>query len=807
MNRNAPSAAACAAATGFIALAAIVCISPIPVAATQTDTPPAFSNRLANESSPYLLLHAHNPVDWYPWGEEAFAKARREDKPIFLSVGYSTCYWCHVMEREVFADPEIAALMNQWFVNIKVDREERPDVDQIYMMATQLLSRHGGWPNSVFMTPQLKPFYAGTYFPPEDKYGRPGFPRVLRGLHEYWEANRGETEATAQRLTDAIREHQAGGSAPPQQPDSTIVTSAVAATVERYDATHGGFGGAPKFPPSMRLDLLMDRRVADREQRAAGIVAHTLRAMANGGIYDQVGGGFHRYATDIRWRVPHFEKMLYNQAQLARAYARAYALSGEEQWRFVVADIFRYVAREMTSPDGAFYSALDAETETVEGKYYVWSEEEIYAVLGPEDAELFFDLYQLAPMPEGEGGVVFRHGDFDRVAEERNMTRTVLDQRVEELRALLRSARDERTYPLLDDKILTSWNGMMIAAYAEAAAVFDNDDYRRTAERAARFIADRLISSSGAIRRVYRNDVAKQRGFLDDYAYYAQGLMALHEATGDDAWLTQARQVSDEMIARFWDPASAGFHYSEGGSDLIARSKNGADSALPSANAVATLSLLQLARASGDGGYRERAAENLRVFGGAMRANPAAFMTMTAAAVEYLAHDQKGHATATEVDELMLWETGPAAPTATAVPPLPQTIVDVTVTAGSQTVQRGASTALEVALDIAAGWHLNANPASSDWLIPTSLIANSDLPVLLTDVSYPPGKPVFLRALDETLSVYDGTVVLTGQVAAKPEAGPAEEGELRLLLQYQACDDHRCLAPATVSRIVRLAVE
>ena len=362
------------------------------------------ANRLQHETSPYLLLHAHNPVDWYPWGPEAHARARAEDKPIFLSVGYSTCYWCHVMERKVFSDPEIAATMNEWYINIKVDREERPDLDQIYMTATNLVSR-GGWPNSLFLTPELKPFFAGTYFPPEDALGRPGFPRVLEGLHEYWVERRDEVERTAEELTAAIRRIQTEQQAPPADPDTALVNRAEAEILARYDATNGGFGGAPKFPPSMRLEFLLDAWEHEGDKRALEVVEHTLAVMANGGIYDHVGGGFHRYSTDALWHVPHFEKMLYNQAQLVRVYARAYALTGDERWRFVVEDILRYVDREMTSPEGAFYSALDAETETVEGKYYVWTKEEIRAVLGDEDGDVFFAVYDLAPMHECEGGV------------------------------------------------------------------------------------------------------------------------------------------------------------------------------------------------------------------------------------------------------------------------------------------------------------------------------------------------------------------------------------------------------------------
>ncbi len=365
-----------------------------------------YSNKLVGETSPYLLLHAHNPVDWHPWGKEALARAKAEDKPIFLSVGYSTCYWCHVMERLVFSDPQIAALMNEDFINIKVDREERPDIDRIYMKATQLITQHGGWPNSIFLTPGLQPFFAGTYFPPEDAHGRPSFPRVLGIMQQHWRDERGKVLEIAAELTAAIRKMESGREMVAMAPDSVLVVRVLAAIQERYDAINGGFGGAPKFPPGMRLELLMADVERFEKGAAPQIVLHTLAQMARGGIYDQMGGGFHRYSTDAEWQVPHFEKMLYNQAQLVRLYLRAYELTEEPRWRFVAQDIFRFVAREMTATDGAFYSALDAETEAEEGKYYVWTEEELAVVLGAE-AELFWTVYGLAPMPEGEGQVLF----------------------------------------------------------------------------------------------------------------------------------------------------------------------------------------------------------------------------------------------------------------------------------------------------------------------------------------------------------------------------------------------------------------
>ena len=694
----------------------------------------------------------------------------------------------------MFADPEIAALMNQWFVNVKVDREERPDIDRIYMTATRMLTRHGGWPNSVFLTPELEPFYAGTYFPPEDRYGRPGFPSLLLTLRHHWLDSREQVDETADQVAAAIRGHLSAGPAPPRDPDTTLVLAAADAILDRYDGTNGGFGGAPKFPPSIDLEFLMHPWVAERRGKAASVVDHTLRAMADGGICDQVGGGFHRYATDARWRVPHFEKMLYNQAQLARLYTRAFSLTSDERWRLVAEDILRFVDREMTSPEGPFYSALDAETETVEGKYYIWTEAEIRDLLGPEQARLFFEIHGLAPMPEGHEQVVFRRGDAGGTAAEKGWSEGDLAARLEPLRASLRKARNEREYPLLDDKIITSWNGMMIVACAEAAAAFDDSRYRLRAEKAARFLLGRMRSKSGELKRVYRNETARQRAFLEDYAFLAEGLLALHRATGEEQWLVEARGICDEMIVRFRDP-EGGFFFSEGGADLIARSTTGTDSALPSPNAVAAICLLQVARETGDSSYRDLAAGILRLFGGAAAASPAAHTHLAAAAADYLA----GGREAAEPTGQGLPARGPGEA------PLQPEILALETSPAELRLKPGGSAGFRLVLRLADGWHVNSNPASNDWLIPTSLIANSDLPVRLASVDYPAGRPLYLEALGETLSVYGGGTGLSGTVDAGAAAGAS--GELRLLLQYQACDDSRCLPPAEISRTLPLTVE
>ncbi|HIG53268.1 MAG TPA: DUF255 domain-containing protein [Candidatus Latescibacteria bacterium] len=746
-----------------------------------------YSNKLVGETSPYLLLHAHNPVDWYPWGEEALARAKAEDKPIFLSVGYSTCYWCHVMERLVFSDPQIAALMNEDFINIKVDREERPDIDRIYMKATQLITQHGGWPNSVFLTPDLQPFFAGTYFPPEDAHGRPSFPRVLGIMQQHWRDERGKVLEIAAELTAAIREMESGREMVAMAPDSVLVVRVLAAIQGRYDAINGGFGGAPKFPPGMRLELLMADVERFEKGAAPQIVLHTLAQMARGGIYDQMGGGFHRYSTDAEWQVPHFEKMLYNQAQLVRLYLRAYELTEEPRWRFVAQDIFRFVAREMTAPDGAFYSALDAETEAEEGKYYVWTEEELAAVLG-EDAELFWTVYGLAPMPEGEGQVLFVETSWAAAAVELELDEEQLRRRIEPLRQRLLAARSKRIYPLLDDKVLTAWNGLMIEAYARGFEVLGEAEYRRAAERAADFVLQRLRREDGGLSRVHRLGASQHRGYLNDYAFLMRGLTVLHRATGEQRWLQAAQELSGEMVARFWDQEAGGLFFAEAGGELIVRSKGAQDSALPSGNAVAAHALLDLAELTGEVRYRNRAAQILHAFGGGMRAQPSASVHLAAAAERYLRSASVRVSLPAVAEAVMV-----------------DSLVGIRVELPTSPLIAGETFAVTVHLTVREGWHINANPPSGDSLIPTSLTVNADLPLGFGGVRYPAGQDYIFPALAETLSVYEGEVTLWADLLL-PEKAAGTAGDLRLLVQYQACDDARCLPPAELSRSVRLVV-
>ena len=780
---------AVAVATGLVLTSAAVATSP--------DT--TGSNRLADETSPYLLLHAHNPVDWYPWGPEALERARAEARPIFLSIGYSTCYWCHVMEREVFCDPEIAALMNQWFINIKVDREERPDLDRIYMAATQLLSGRGGWPNSVFLTPDLQPFFAGTYFPPTDQSGRPGFPRVLEAMHHAWTERRDDVEDVAGRLTASIRQAESQAT-PPRDLEAGMLAAVVEQLEARYDGTYGGFGGAPKFPPAIRLELLLQVAVDGGGGAARRIVDHTLQAMARGGIHDHVGGGFHRYATDAQWRVPHFEKMLYNQAQMLRLYARAFRVTGDERWRRVALGILAFVRREMTSPQGAYYSAVDAESEHVEGKYYTWSEAQVRAALGDASADTLLAVYGLEPVPEGEGGALFQRRALAAAAADLDTSIPALRQALEAVLEGLRVARRERTYPLLDDKTITAWNGMMIAAAAEAGVAVGNREAVSEAARAARFALAHLRAADGGLLRIYRGGAARLPGYLEDYAHLAEGLLALHRATGDREWLDEAVVITDAMLARFWDEAGDGFHFSTAGADLIARSKVAQDGALPAANAVAVHVLLAVARETGEGRYRDYAARGLRVFAGNLASAPAAHAHLASAVRVYLGGSRAAESSGGGDAASRFGVTGASGVAA----PAADSLVRVDLRLDSQPLAPGGEVDLTVAMRIAPGWHVTAHPAAAG-LVPTSVTVNSgQLPLRVTGITYPRGQGLYFAALAETLSVYEGDTEVTVRLVRASAGSSSTTGDLRVLVEYQACDATRCLQPAEA--VLRLPV-
>ena len=577
-------------------------------------------NRLAGETSPYLLQHADNPVDWYPWGEEALAKARAEDKPVLLSVGYSACHWCHVMAHESFEDEATAALMNAYFVNIKVDREERPDIDGVYMTAVQALTGQGGWPMTVFMTPDGKPFYAGTYFPPSDGYGRPGFPRVLETLHEKWNSDREGILRSAEGVTEHLRMASRRMAAGEADITPELTRRAVDIFRDHFDAVWGGFGGAPKFPSPSNLDFLLAHQATAGDvgsPTALEMVTHTLNRMATGGMYDQLGGGFARYSVDERWLVPHFEKMLYDNAQLVRLYLHAFQMTGEARFERVVRETLAYLEREMLDEEGGFYAAQDADSEGIEGKYFVWTVDEMREVLGG-DAELFSTWFGVTNEgnfsdphhPElTRRNVLTNWQTPEAVAAQFALEPGALLAKVEEMRARMLATRDRRVPPGLDDKVLTSWNGLALAAFAEAARVLGDDRYRVMAERNAAFVRARLWVD-GKLLHTYKAGVARVDGMLEDYAYYGLGLVELFKLTGEMEHLEWARELLEAILAAFRDGDGGGFFETGTGSEeLLLRQKSFFDAATPSGNGAAALLGMWLGRYYGRGEWEELAVE------------------------------------------------------------------------------------------------------------------------------------------------------------------------------------------------------
>jgi uncharacterized protein YyaL (SSP411 family) len=585
----------------------------------------AAENRLARETSPYLLQHAHNPVDWYPWGPEALERAQREQRPILLSIGYAACHWCHVMERESFENEAIAKLMNESFVCIKVDREERPDLDDIYMSATVAMSGSGGWPMTVFLTPDQQPFFAGTYFPPVDRYGRPGFRTVLQKLSELWQNEREALLGQAQELTEHVRQLSGPGASGTLQLESQ--RAAVGQLAQSYDRRHGGFGHAPKFPPSQSLELLLRyvRRTGDAE--AIGMLRGTLDGMKSGGMYDQLGGGFARYSTDERWHVPHFEKMLYDNAQLAKVYTEAFQLTGEPEYARIATETLDYVLREMQSPEGGYYSATDADSEGVEGKFFVWEPHELEELLGATDAERFAAYYDVTVEGNWEGLNVLRvQRSHAEVAAELGISEDELRASLARARPTLYRARQKRVPPLLDDKILVAWNGLMIEALAVAARVFPSFGYAESAAKAAGFIASRLGRDDGGLYRTYRAGKAHLAAYLEDYAYLTQGLISLFEATGDDRHLEEATRLGKRLRTDFGDAQGGPFYQTAHDHEqLIARVRDGHDGALPNPNAIAAHALARLARHQGRPEWEERAREALRGYAKSVERLPRAF--------------------------------------------------------------------------------------------------------------------------------------------------------------------------------------
>jgi uncharacterized protein YyaL (SSP411 family) len=611
----------------------------------------AFTNHLIDETSPYLLQHAHNPVDWFPWGEEALEIARRDQKPILLSIGYSACHWCHVMEHESFENEAIARLMNENFVNIKVDREERPDLDQIYMSAVQMMTHHGGWPMTVFLTPEGLPFYAGTYFPPEDRYNMPGFPRVLMSVADAYRERSADVQETAASILSELK-RAATALESSELLTTELLDAAYRGIIRSYDSTNGGFGGAPKFPPAMSLEFLLHTYYRTADPQPLRIVENTCRKMAQGGIYDQLGGGFHRYATDARWLVPHFEKMLYDNALLSALYLHYYQASHNPDARKAAEGILDYVVREMTDPDGGFYSTQDADSEGVEGKFFVWSKNEIAELLGERDAALVMAYYNVTDAGNFEGENILNiTRDLPAVAVSQQVTEAHLSEALARSREILFAAREKRVKPARDEKILTAWNGLMLGAFAEAAAILNRPDYLKVAKKNAQFLLDHLRGDR-LLLRTYKDGHAKLNAYLEDYAFFINGLVTLFETSGELQWLQEALSLATIMIDEFWDDENGGFFYTgRSHENLIVRSKDFFDNATPSGNSVAAEVLLRLGLMTDNADYKRRAGTILRLMATTVQRYPSGFGRLLCA-LDFYVGSPKEIALIAEFDQL-----------------------------------------------------------------------------------------------------------------------------------------------------------
>jgi uncharacterized protein YyaL (SSP411 family) len=579
-------------------------------------------NRLINEKSPYLLQHADNPVNWYPWGDEAFEKAKREDRPIFLSIGYSTCHWCHVMEHESFEDEQVAKLLNETFVCIKVDREERPDVDDVYMTVCQMITGSGGWPLTIFMTPDKIPFFAGTYMPKENRFGRPGLMEIVPRVREMWNEQRDQLIASANKIGEALT--QVSDSVSTSDLRKEVLEEAYGQFQRNYDPRFGGFGRAPKFPSAHNLMFLLRYWKRTDEKHALEMVETTLQKMRQGGIFDQIGFGFHRYSTDQEWLVPHFEKMLYDQAILAMAYTEGFQATGNESYKTTAQEIFTYVLRDMTDEKGGFYSAEDADSEGEEGKFYVWTESEIREILGNDEADLFSKAYNVEPdgnfrdeaTQKGTGTNILHFANsLNEIAQELGLGPSQLKIKLESIRKKLFEVREKRIHPLKDDKILADWNGLMIAALAKAGRAFNEGAYTKAAQKSAAFILNEMRDKNGRLFHRYRQGEAGIPSYLDDHAFFIWGLLELYETTFKTDYLKTAIELNEIVGKHFWDEKNKGFYFTaDDGEKLPVRKKEIYDGAMPSGNSVMMLNLVRLARVTGNEEFENRANQIGRTF-------------------------------------------------------------------------------------------------------------------------------------------------------------------------------------------------
>jgi uncharacterized protein YyaL (SSP411 family) len=746
-------------------------------------------NRLASESSPYLLQHRFNPVEWYPWGDEAFEAARKSDRPVFLSIGYSTCHWCHVMERESFENEEVAALMNRDFVSIKVDREERPDLDNVYMTACQLMTQSGGWPLTLILTPDGRPFFAGTYYPPEDRQGRMGMRSLLPRIAEVWKSRRAEVEEQATHVAEAVRQ----ALEKPPASDAASLDDAFGDALEaelegRFDREHGGFGGAPKFPPHGPLRFLLFRTRRGGDAAAGRPLRTTLDAMQDGGIFDQVGGGFHRYSVDGEWFLPHFEKMLYDNAQLLEVYAGAARSFGDNRYRETAERIAEWLERDMKTPEGAFASALDADSEGEEGKYYLWTSAEIQSVLGKEDFEIYreaFDIRESGNAPaqfeEGRGKNLPRAAlSRAELARRRRLTVRELSDILRRSNARLEAVRRRRVPPGRDDKVITAWNALAVSALCRASRDLEDPRLLGPARRAADFLLS-VHARGDEVLHVSRGGRAKIGGFLEDYALLSRALLDLAEVTGEKSYAARARQILRSMVARFADERAGGFYQTSahGPRGLLDSAKEFLDQVIPSPNGAAVEALRRASSLEPDPAFDRAADLALRA------AAPYASAFPTAAA-----------------SFAILASGAPGAPP----PPASRRKGPVTVTASLSPgrIVPGGKATLLVTLEIDRGWHVQSSRPSRSELSATEVLVTPPPGLRAERPAYPPGREAEVGG--DRLSLYTGRVEIPVVLRAPSDAAKSES-LVRARVVFQPCDDSRCLAPERVEVAVPVRIE
>ena len=777
-------------------------------------------NHLAGQTSPYLLQHLYNPIDWYPWGDEALQKAKKEDRPIFLSIGYSACHWCHVMEREAFSDPEVARVLNERFVSIKVDREERPDLDDLYMTAVVAMTGRGGWPMSVLLTPEGVPFHGGSYYPAD------ALRKLLASVADAWTNHRSDVLSSAGGIRAMLNNLQ-HPAAPPAGADAApaMLQRAAAGWKAQFDAENGGFGGAPKFPSHGGLRVLLQAHRVSGDPQALDMVVRTLDAMARGGLYDQLGGGFHRYATDDKWLVPHFEKMLYDNALLVPVYLEAWKATGREDFRRVGAETLAWAEREMTDPQGGFDTSLDADSETEEGRYYVWTRADIETAVGRANGSLAADYFGATAAGNLGSGRNVLHVPVapEEFARRHGLTVPALRARVDAARRRLLEVRSHRARPARDDKVLTAWNGLMISACARSFALTGSKTDRQAGERAARF-ALKNLGADDVLRVSWRQGQAGPPGLLDDYAFLARGLLDLYDATSDVSWRNRAARLV-RSADRFLDWENGGYYSTpQDRRDLIVRPKSLLDDALPSGNAILVECLLRLARTGGDAALLQRATRTLDLAAASFAGSPTSYSYMVLAAQSGDAVTRPPEAPA--VTGLLALAPPAEAATRTADGEAPraaagadrsiigtivgranpQRVVATSLSVPDRPVRPGQAVTLSLRLEIQAGWHVNSSAPNLEYLIPTKIEFPDPGVVLVDQVVYPEARLVTLKFADTKLSVYEGANAIRATIHP-PRDSPPGEKKVRARLTYQSCSDTTCLAPETVEFLVPLRIE